>query len=481
MPADLSSFLKIRKPSNKNQLLWRVRAGLRLLSYLNPQYAEVGFAARHEQEKAVDELIRSGKISLTDPFNLLRHNLLGHDQYSTIYPDEGGRTWADGFPDEVKSLETIEITDAKVGGTMITNTVISAARSLSGKLATKIEATLASLQRPATVRIGDLSVFHSEASSPFSASLDADFSSVLIAFFDAILVEIFTLHDAAGLTSAGSTDKLDAYEMCLLQKYREFSAPGAETSVVLLFTAICKAAQPEWPFVDLRWVCGQLSCSHRLCRVHKEGIIRESQPLGSLGMSLAYRNITAYFLGNTVSVQKLLAAVIEHRQGMHWVRRAAESLMTGAEELRGTLETATSSEAFYTIHHNILGNVQAALRGWEYLVAKGSAEQKQEFAILRNACDEIRARSINALFTDFANAIDISRLLKYRLRLALVARESTSRAQQLLNKWIYDETLFPRFWEDFLWGRTNDLSLHQPLRAGRQINFTRRLFAGLAK
>jgi tetratricopeptide (TPR) repeat protein len=460
-----SSLMEIPGLSLKEQLLWKLRAGLRLLSFVNPQYAEAGYRSICDQETALEELILSGKLSISKPYNVLNHDLTGRDQYITIYPDDAGRTWAGGFPEEVKEFETIEIT-AEAGGrsTRIADTVAAAARSLSERLGTEIGATVASLRRSPPVRIGDLSVLHSGARPAFLATLDADVSAALIEFLQSFFMTIFkgsTDRDTVGRepTSVDSNDKLTAYQADLLGKYRDFSARGAETGIILLFTKICRAAMPHSPFGKIEWVCGHPGCSHTWCQVQRERIVEESLSLGPLGMGLAQRNIMAYTLSNTISTWKLLDTIHEHNLGLAWIERAAGMLMREAEEQRETMEAAKSGEEFYSIHHQVTGTVQAALVGWEYLVDKGPEGQREEFKRARNACDEIRARSINALYTDFANAVDIGHLLKFRQRLLQVAEASITRGHELVHKWIFDETMFPGAWEDFLWGRTNKLTL----------------------
>jgi hypothetical protein len=114
--------------------------------------------------------------------------------------------------------------------------------------------------------------------------------------------------------------------------------------------------------------------------------------------------------------------------------------------------------SFYTLHYRLLPFLKAAQLGFEYLAFRASdAAERQEHERLVNLAEEFGARSVGALSFDFMNSIDLAPIARLRATYLSISKQSTLAADLQLQKWIYDETLIPVFWSDYVSGKVEGL------------------------
>jgi hypothetical protein len=440
---------------DRDRLAWRVNAGLRLLSALEPQYAEAKWLGSRIEREEVSERRRVGVLTPVDSYNVLTREPTGEVKYVTYYDDGGGRTWDGGFGDAEAAFPTIELDLSQAAGsTSIADATLAAARETSKALGDQTVEKITRLRgtRATQISASELSVFHSGAQTPFKNAFDKGEASFLIEFLDDAFLYL-ARHDYAVSALAAY---LDGYEKHVLAGYRAKTEPGVEVSLGILMIAIARAASPVWPFSSGPWSCGVLGCAHRLCAASAAS----ASTLPAWEFGLAFRNAFASALKSKISLQRLLLSVASAENGALWIECAARSLTKRAEELRGSLQSEKSFDRFYSIHHEIVPVVFAALRTYRFLA---SALGKSEFVTEANACEEIKARSLTALIADFDGSCAPEPFLRDRNMLEEVRHMGgDDAAEARLRKWLFDEALFPAGFESFLSGATDVLEIDSP-------------------
>jgi hypothetical protein len=361
-------------------------------------------------------------------------------------------------PHDVRSLVTMELDLSKgTDGTVVADAVISAARSLSPATGEEIEGKIAKLRGPPRpIRLTDLSIFHTGSQPAFLSELQTRAGIFLIEFLEHALAG-FSKHanDPAALAIY-----FDQYEERLLASHRAKAEPGLKATCGLLLAAICRSANPAWPFGPGPWSCGVSNCSHALCNVGTQAALRSNDPLAALGLPM--RDFFASTLKSTISLDRLLGSVASQQNGLKWLEGAADALLQRAEGLRNAVLSTETFDHFYALHHEIAATSPAALMAFHTLAQFG-ADRRSDFQVLENAAEEIKARSITALTADFDNSVHIEHFLSYRMRLEQIQGEKgVEAAQSVLQKWLYDETLLPTHFERFLSGAANALKLTSP-------------------
>lgn len=445
---------------HRDHLAWRVNAGLRLLSAFTPQYGEAKWHGLQAERHAVAQQLAAGKLLPTDSYNIISRDPTGETRYVTHFGIGAGRTWRGALPDDVRSLVTIELDLSKgADGTVVADAVISAARSLSAATGEEIEGKITELRGPpAPIRLSDLSIFHTGDQTAVRSEMQTRAGIFLIEILEHALIG-FSKHanDPAGLAIY-----FNQYEERLLASYRANAEPGLKATCVLLLAAICRSANPAWPFGPGPWSCGVPRCSHVLCNMTTAAALRSNHPLAAFGGGLPIRNFFASTLKSTISLDGLLRSVASQQIGLKWLEGAADLLLQKAERLRNALPRLESFDHFYALHHEIAVMSPAALMAYQTLARFGE-DRRSDFQVLENAGEEIKARSMTALVADFDNSVFMEHFLSYRRRLEEIQREKgVEAAQRVLQKWLYDETLLPTHFERFLSGATNALKFTSP-------------------
>ena len=443
---------------HRDHLAWRVNAGLRLLSAVTPQYGEAKWYGLQAERHAVGQQQAAGKLLPTNSYNIISREPTGEMRYVTNFGSGAGRTWRGGLPEDVRSLVTIELDLSKgTNGTVVADAVIAAARSISAAVGREIEARIAKLRGPpAPIRLSDLSIFHTGGQTAFRSEMQTRAGGFLIEILEHALVGLSQhANDPAALAIY-----FKQYEERLQEGYRANSEPGLKAVCVVLLVAICRSAQPAWPFGPGPWSCGVPRCSHVLCNMKTPAALRSDHPSAAFGGLT--RDLLASTLRNTISLDMLLRSVASQQNGLKWLEDAADMLLQKAEGLRNALQSEESFDNFYALHHEVAVLSPAALLAYQTLAQFGE-DRRADFQLLENAAEEIKARSITALVADFDNSVDVSHILWYRLELEQIQRKNgVEAARAVLQKWLHDETLLPASFEQFLSGAENELKLASP-------------------
>lgn len=456
MTASVAQFQLAPKPifGERQRQRWRVAAGLRFLSVVNAPNAEAKWIGRERLRRALADRLASGALRPTDSYNILRTEPTGELRHITMFASGAGRNWAGDFPPEVSSLLTIELDlrSASAGSTVAT-TVLSAAKALSPRAARTAEDKVQKLQTATSrPRLAELSIFH--------WAMAPEFLSANMAFLADRFIEFF--QDALGLVRAARDrgailePELERYKNNLLGRFQANTEPGLIVVYLLLLSEIWRAALPDWPFGIVNWVCGDTDCSHALCGSHRQMVLQATAPLSVLAGALTLQRINAYTLKHTVTAGGVLQSILSHAKGPEWLFGAGTALQKSAEDLRRTLNSTAEPERFYTIQHEIFAFAAAAEVAFDAL-SNAHPRSARQFNTAKNASDEIKARAQNAVQIDFENALDCQPLLECRARFLAAQTESPIAAEDLLAKWLHDETMFPPSWASFLSGHTNEL------------------------
>jgi hypothetical protein len=458
---------------SRSQQAWRVDAGLRFLSMVNPAYAEAKWAARQAHRRAVASLVASGKLS-SGSYNIIQKEPTGETRYITMFGSGAGRNWDSAFPPEVGALDTIEIdlTHA-AAGSAVAGAVADAARSISPTAEKTVATKIANLSRPlGAPPLAALSILHWGADEAgFQSGNMSALAIWLVEFFQQVL--IIYRDDREARTRAAVA--IERYRHDLLTQYRNHSQPGLKVVYLLLLIEIWRAVLPDWPFGEVNWVCGAIDCSHPLCAAHRNNVLAATRSLpGFLGSGLAMRDVYSYTLKNTATVGGVLGAILATPHGPHWLSSAGTAMLRAAEGLRDMLPQAASAERFYSIQHEIMAFAPAAEVAFDHLSANRIHPADPELNRFKHAADEIKARAGNAVQLDFENAINLQPLLECRAELLELRKASPADAEAVLQKWLHDETMFPVLWEPFLSGLTDELPCADKALGQRMLRSVRR-------
>lgn len=444
---------------DRDRHAWQVNAGIRLLSALVPEYGETKWLGSYRERQKVEELRRAGILSSSDSFNVIVREPTGETRYVTYYSDGGAKSGNDGFGDDAANLPTIELDLSRAAvSTLVADVTISAAHELSRSLGDRTREKISRLRGPPALSAPSaMSILHSGGETAFLNVLIAREAAFLVEFLD----EAIPTLPGRGVPAPALAPYFDGYEKRVQADYRAGAETGMKASSAALLVAIARAAAPAWPFGFRPWSCGALGCAHVICRESASAM--SPFPASAFSAGLAFRDNIASALKNQISLDGLLASVAGSADdGIVWIESAARSLSKRAEELRASLQSATSFDRFYVIHHEIFPVAFAALRAFRFL-ARSVEPREKEFTREANVCEEIKARSVAALVADFDNSIAAAPFLRDRDELGEIRRMSGDQAAAArLRKWRVDETLFPADFEPFVSGARATLGIESP-------------------
>ena len=175
-------------------------------------------------------------------------------------------------------------------------------------------------------------------------------------------------------------------------------------------------------------------------------------------------------------------AVLSQESGGVWLYQAAERIRRDCSTFRESQHQSETVLHFYHCHFLIFAAARAAEMAYEKLavaVAPDSPD-KAELEFRAKEMEESAARSGAALLFDFQNSCQQSlkspRLAKaaeklgnlagwltaegidtYRDRFREIASESETAAELELDKWLYNEMMFPPYWENYVRGASDEL------------------------
>jgi hypothetical protein len=469
------------KQHRDHLLAWACFACFRYLRFGHPLKAEQEFVQEIYRDHLWNEMTAAGQIPEGGTHNVVRKSAWGHTKRTTIMAEQGaGRTWPSDIPPEFAGYPTIHVPDVKLGSTHIVGHIISAlSRPLPAELAEAHRKLLADIEAESNppLAVSDRDAFAQHPASEFVPLLLGQQAAALMDLFD----RMAPLYESPGTADPAVAreywhDISHRYGLCLLDAHHY--------SALLVVLEVIRAAHPVWPLGSgfPRFVCGRLECRHRLCQLHRQAIY-ESTPLPAiLGAGLGARDLWSYFANNRITKESFLDDVLQASAGRQWLRHAAEFLRQSSKVLWDSLAGAHSVTNFYHIHFLNGGFTHAAELAYEKLkVTASSAEDRSSCEYLAKEMDESLARSGNALLFDLRNSIAqclsdpgsagildsmgpaavdyLSKggIANYRAVYQQTAQRSENTAELNLDKWLYNEALFPVFWEDYIRGRVPTL------------------------
>jgi len=255
-------------------------------------------------------------------------------------------------------------------------------------------------------------------------------------------------------------------------------------STFLVAFETIRSALPGWvlgtglpPFV-----CGQITCGHRLCTLQRNRIYESTPMPAILGASLGVRDVISYSMSHKISMERFIEAVLRQTAGGVWLYQAAERIRDYCSQYREALRLSETVINFYHCHFLNFASARAAQMAYQKLALAMPADspEKSQLEFRAKEMEESAARSGAALLFDFENSCQQSlkspALAKaaeklgnlagwmtaegidsYRDRFREAAEESETSAELELDKWLYNEALFPPYWENYVRGTSEEL------------------------
>lgn len=215
------------------------------------------------------------------------------------------------------------------------------------------------------------------------------------------------------------------YEKSLHERYFSFNIRGELVGFMYVLTHTARAADP------------QRAMSRAL---------RESEPT----------NIHTIY----EFVDFLLSAVTGFDGGKGWIERAAGELAGQTEAMLDRATKATSVGDFYGAIFEAVPLAYGSKRAYLFLASATSGNQSTEYQRLANVSDERFATAVAALKVDFANSMDWRYVLAHRREIERERRQKGDwAAERLADEYICLAMVYPTFFQPFLLGQTDTLTL----------------------
>ena len=392
---------------------WRLRSGLRLLRKSHPIKAEHDYEDDLWGQQELARLVASG-VPLREGYNVRKASLFGEDHVTSVFPNEQrGQTWKGEMPADVLSLPTIEVPrEGRLAQHRLTSMVAQAACDLSSNdlvaTATPMQEVLVGLQ---ALRLGQ-----GASSSYFSSVLHRAVEQEIIALIGRLAIRIYpreTLSQAENALVA-------KFEQDMMIAFARFGVNGYPVSALLYLCALSQVAAPAEP---LRRSFTELA-----------GKKREIEPGDILG------------------------CVVTQPGGVNWLVSAADYLLAMGQSGLSSARDASSVDEFYHLQFLAMPYFNACSNAFTTLMDLTTDRDLTERLQARfNEADEFVARVYTALMHDFKNSIDLEAISANRRLYILLASERPRFAKRTLQKWLYDDQLFPVFWTSFVTSTTENL------------------------
>lgn len=395
------------------QARWVVRSGLRLLRLSHPIKSEHDYEDNLLVEQELGRLVASGALAGRS-YNVRKASLLGGDHVASVFWNEQyGQTWKGEMPADVQGLPTIEVPrEGRLAQLRLTSIVARAASDLPPE---EIAATTTPMKE-VLVGLQALRPGQGAASSYFSSVLRRAVEQETIALIGRLAVRVYPIETLSQAESALVIN----FEKDMMVAFARFGVNGYPVSALLFLCALSRAAAPAEPF--------------RQCFT-----------------TLADRK-------EDVGVQDVLGCMLMQPGSMSWLEAAADYLLSMGQIGRDSARDASSIDDFYHLQFIAMPYFHACAHANTTLMAlKMDPDATERLRARFNEADEFVARVFAALLHDFKNSIDLEQILANRRTYLQLASERPKFAKQTLQKWLYDDEMFPEFWTPFVTGATEDL------------------------
>jgi hypothetical protein len=385
-----------------------------LLRHAHPIKAEYDFEIAYWVEAQEAMLQASGQLPDSWSHNTRKRKLTGGDHLTTVFGrEQAGRTWRGDFPAKVRSLPTIETPDSIVLPMSVFRTTAQGATELPNDEGVEPKERLSGILRGLAAHVVGATPSVSYYGQAMTAALAGD-AAELLAHFLSVVGRSSSDESEAVLCSRVEAELEDAFA--------KFRLNGWPTSG---FLAICAAAK--------------LASSAPLLRDSLDQMQRGVVPISLEGYAATLRS------------NGMLTEAAE---------KAADTLLLRASTLQHALARADSVDEFYDLHIRSLPLLHGAAELID-LAMKRLRDGTAETVHLQrkyNECDEMIARCYTALVSDFKNAVNWSSLDGWRTSYRLFSESDGRFASRLLQKWIYDDKLFPEFWSGYVTGTADNVA-----------------------
>jgi hypothetical protein len=408
--------------SSAERARWLYRSGMRCLSMGHPIQAEFQLEDHLLVQQEVDKLIQAG-VPVENGYNSKKASLVKDIDHVThvMGRDQHGMTFSDGrIPPELQALPMIEVPrEERLSQARLATVVWAAAKSLPPQdysaAETRMRVVMKSLQ-PLTDVAGK-----GASAAYFKYALRRAVEQESLGLVSDLALRIYPLQ----VMSTPESDLINKFEFDMMVAYRDLQLNCYPVSALLLLCAISREAAPAEPF----------------------------------------RRAFDKFVQMKVEVplEKLLVAMFEQPGSLEGVGRVINHLIFMGRTAWNSMPEGSDVDDFYRRAFMAMPYFQAC--GHMNSLLLQITTDSETRALLQaqfNEADEFIARVHTALSYDFMNAIDLRSIDGSRTAYNYFNSQRPRFAKLTLQKWLYDEKLFPEYWEVFVTGATDRIFWDKP-------------------